>query len=128
MKSVLIVEDDENIARVLGMRLKKQGYAIYTAHCAISAMEQYHDEVPDVVLMDINLPDGDGFMVAEQFHIACDTKTPPIVFITASRSRTYKQRAFEHGATAYLEKPFESQELSDAIEDAFHKTTYHWNI
>ena len=116
MKTVLLVEDDRKITLAVGVRLKAMGYQLATAADAISAVAQARKHAPDVVLLDINLPGGDGFLVAERLHSLMQTSATPIIFITASKQPGLKTRARELGAAAFLEKPFDATQLADAIE------------
>ena len=119
MKTVLLIEDDKKVALALGIRLKAMGYAVVTASDAVSAVSQARKWEPDVVLLDINLPGGDGFLVAERLQQLVQTAASPIIFITASKRSELKQKAKELGAVRFLEKPFDATLLADAIETAF---------
>ncbi len=119
MKTVLLVEDDKKVALALGIRLKAMGYAVVTASDAVSAVSQARKSEPDVILLDINLPGGDGFLVAERLQQLVQTAASPIIFITASKRSELKLKAKELGAVRFLEKPFDATRLADAIETAF---------
>lgn len=118
MKKVLIIEDDKSISLALGIRLKAMGYAVEAAADAVSAISQARKAEPDVVLLDIGLPGGDGFLVAERLQQLNQTAVTPIIFITASKQSGLRERAMELGAVRFLEKPFDATELADAIETA----------
>lgn len=116
MKTVLLVEDDKKITLAIGIRLKSMGYEVASAADAVSAVAQARKCKPDVVLLDINLPGGDGFLVAERLQSLMQTSATPIIFITANKQEGLKKRAMEMGAVAFLEKPFDATQLADAIE------------
>jgi len=116
MKTVLLVEDDKKITLAIGIRLKAMGYEVASAADAVGAVAQARKSKPDVVLIDINLPGGDGFMVAERLQNLLQTSSTPLIFITASKQAGLKDRAKELGAVAFLEKPFDATQLADAIE------------
>ena len=116
MKTVLLIEDDQKITLAIGIRLKAMGYDVATAADAVTAVAQARKSNPDVVLIDINLPGGDGFLVAERLQTLLSTSATPIIFITASKQSGLKERAKELGAVAFLEKPFDATQLADAIE------------
>lgn len=118
MKTVLLVEDDSNIALAFGVRLKSMGYAVFTAKDAISALSQVRKCNPDVVLLDISLPGGDGFTVAERIRNMVGSAATPVIFITASKKPGLKERALQLGAVGFLTKPFDATQLADAIEMA----------
>lgn len=118
MKKVLLVEDDPKIALAFGIRLKSMGYTVVTAGDAVNAVSQVRKSKPDVVLLDISLPGGDGFIVAERLNNLIDGAATPIIFITASQRPDLRERAMKLGAVAFLRKPFHATELADAIESA----------
>lgn len=118
MKSVLLVEDDKKLAMAMAVRLKSMGYDISTAPDAVTAISVARSACPDVVVIDINLPGGDGFVVAERLHSLYQTAATPLVFMTASKKPGLEERAKELGAVAFLEKPFDAAQLSNAIESA----------
>jgi CheY-like chemotaxis protein len=118
MKTVLMVEDDPKIALAFGVRLKSMGYTVVTAGDAVNAVSQVRKCKPDVILLDISLPGGDGFLVAERVHHLVGFSATPIIFITASQRPDLRERAMALGAAAFLQKPFYATELADAIESA----------
>lgn len=120
MKSVLLVEDDPNISLAYGVRLKAMGYTVYTAKDAVCAVSQVKNNHPDVVLLDISLPAGDGFIVAERIKKLVGAAATPIVFITASNKPGLRERAMELGAVGFLNKPFDATHLANAIEVALY--------
>jgi CheY-like chemotaxis protein len=120
MKKVLIVEDDKRIIAALNIRLRARGYDVCAAYDATLAMTQAIANLPDVALLDISLPGGDGFVVAERLRQCVETAAIPIIFFTALKQPGLKEKAKAFGATAFLEKPFESEALLEAIEAALH--------
>ena len=122
MKKVLLIEDDSKICLAISLSLKSMGYELATASDAVSAISQARKTLPDVVILDINLPGGDGFVVAERLQCLTQTATVPIIFITASKQAGLRERAAAVGAVKLLEKPFGVTELADAIETAFQAT------
>lgn len=119
MKTILLVEDDKKISIALGCRLKSMGYNVQSAVDAIFAMNETVRCRPDAILLDINLPGGDGFIVAKRIRASLQVATTPIIFITASKNAEYRQRAMDFGAAGYLEKPFGVAELTAAIDNCF---------
>jgi two-component system chemotaxis response regulator CheY len=118
MKSVLLVDDDNTILLGTGVRLKSMGYTVYTAKDAVSAISAVRKNEPDVVVLDISLPAGDGFVVAERLQNLIGSAATPIIFITASDNVTLRERAKKLGAVGFLKKPFDATSLADAIESA----------
>lgn len=121
MKKILIVEDDRNIARSLEVRLKSEGYEVAIACDAITGVNFALKLRPDLVLLDISLPAGSGFNVAERLQRLLATMTP-FIFLTASKQPGLREKAKELGAAGFLEKPYEGEELLTAIRGAFGLT------
>jgi CheY-like chemotaxis protein len=118
MKSVLLVDDDNTVLLGTGVRLKAMGYVVYTAKDAVSAVSAVRKNEPDVVVLDISLPAGDGFMVADRLQNLVGSAATPIIFITASENPALRERAMKLGAVGFLKKPFDATSLADAIEMA----------
>jgi len=118
MKKVLLVDDDNTVLLNTGVRLKGMGYIVYTAKDAVSAISAVRKNEPDVVVLDISLPAGDGFLVAERLQSLVGSAATPIIFITASENPQLRERAKKLGAVGFLTKPFDATSLADAIEMA----------
>jgi DNA-binding response OmpR family regulator len=117
---ILIVEDDNKIAEALALRMKGAGYQTFVAHDAASGMDAVVRERPDVVLLDITMPAGNGFAIAKKMN-ALKAKRPPFIFLTASKRPELRQTARELGAVAFFEKPYEASELLSAVGAALHE-------
>ena len=124
MKHVLIVEDDKRIAKAIGLRLASSGYTTECAYDAVTAMILAKKHPPDLALIDISLPGGDGFTVTERLRLNADTSNTPVIYITASRQPGLRERARKLGAVDFLEKPFNAQQLLQAIDDAEERQLY----
>lgn len=118
MQTILIVEDNPKIAKAVAARLKHHGYAVKIACDAPSALMQARKHEPDVAILDISIPGGNGIDVAENLKLNICEKELPVIFITASKDPALKERASEIHAAAFLEKPFSAQQLVSAIEGA----------
>jgi len=118
MNTLLLVEDDPKISLALRIRLEHEGYEVHHAPDAISAMGEAVRCRPQAIVLDINLPGGDGFLVAERLRSNPATADCPIVFITASKLPGLADRAREAGADALIEKPFSAAQLTDALDRA----------
>jgi DNA-binding response OmpR family regulator len=116
-RKILIVEDDEQIAKALALRMKAAGYDTAVAHDALAGVRCAMKSKPDVVVLDISLPAGDGFTVAERIQAHIPTLMP-IIFLTASQRPDFRQRAQQLGAVAFFEKPYEAAELLAAVKQA----------
>jgi len=118
MKTVLLVDDDNIFLLAMGVRLKSMGYTVCTAKDAANAVSAVRKNSPDVVVLDVSLPAGDGFLVAQRLQSLIGSATTPIIFVTASEKANLRERAMNAGAAAFLTKPFEATTLADAIEAA----------
>jgi len=117
MKSILVIEDDRKIALALTLRLKSAGYEATAANDARTGLDAAVKNPPDLVLMDICLPVGDGFTLSQKIQTLLPAPTP-VIFITASKQPGFRQKAEELGAAGYFEKPYEAEELLAAIQAA----------
>jgi CheY-like chemotaxis protein len=118
MKTVLLIDDDNVFLLTIGVRLKSMGYVVHAAKDAVSAVSAVHKTSPDVIVLDVSLPAGDGFLVAERLQRLISAAATPIIFVTASESPGMSERAMKLGAVAFLNKPFDATTLADAIESA----------
>lgn len=116
-KKILIVDDDEELRRGLGIRLKANGYNVVLAHDAISATSMARKEEPDLILLDIGLPGGDGFIVMERLE-AISSAAVPVIVLTGRDPSTTRDRALKAGARAFFQKPVDNAELLAAIRTA----------
>jgi DNA-binding response OmpR family regulator len=117
VKSILIIEDNRKIALALTLRIKSAGYETTTAYDGLTGLDAAVKNPPDLVLLDICLPAGDGFALSERIQTLLPTPTP-VIFITASKQPGFRQKANEQGAAGYFEKPYEAKELLAAIQNA----------
>jgi DNA-binding response OmpR family regulator len=105
---VLVVEDDEEIAQTLQRSLRMEGYEVRTAGDGVSALDEAHAFLPDLVVLDLGLPRLDGIDVAKTLRESDDV---PILMLTARDALEARVEGLDAGADDYLVKPFERQEL-----------------
>ncbi len=118
---ILIVEDDPDIVRGIAIRLKSRDYQLVAANDAISAISVARKEKPDLIILDIGLPGGDGFLVMKRLRALPDFVLVPIIVVSARDPLANEPLALAAGAFAFLQKPFESADLLSAIDDALIK-------
>ena len=121
-KKVLIVDDDQHLVLGLSARLKANSYSVVSAMDAISAITVARKEAPDLVILDLGLPAGDGFVVLEQMRALADLAATPVIVLSARDPVENKKRALEAGALAYFQKPPENHEFLNAIRHALGET------
>lgn len=114
MKKVLVVEDDQKIAAALKVRLAAAGYEVVTAADGFGGLRMAMTHRPDLILLDIMMPVGMGFSVAER--IKSLGLEIPIVFITASKRAGLRKTAQRLGAAGFFEKPYDAEELLAAVQ------------
>jgi DNA-binding response OmpR family regulator len=114
-KTVLIVDDDPDIRGLLDLELHASGYGTIFARDASEAVAIALTERPDLILLDLALPGGDGFTVMERLRGTAAGQIPVIV-VTASEPGEKRDRSIELGAVGYFQKPFDAGELIDAVE------------
>jgi CheY-like chemotaxis protein len=111
MKKILIVEDDETVAKALNLRMKSAGYETALASDAIQGLSRAVSFGPDLVLLDINLPAGNGIDVAHHIRNMLPSSIP-IIFLTASKQPGLVERATLVGSpVGFVEKPYNSESL-----------------
>lgn len=120
MHRILIVEDDCNIARALALRMTQAGFSTAVAHDALNGIRLAVEQRPDLILLDITMPAGDGFKVAERIQAAFPVP-PPIIFLTASKAPGHKLRAQALGASGFFEKPYPPEQLVAAVTEIVQK-------
>src|SRR5215207_5790209 len=114
MKKILVVEDDTKIAAALRIRLEASGFEVVTAGDGFSGLKMTMTHRPHLILLDIMMPVGMGFSVAERLK-NLGLGEIPIVFITASKRAGLRKTAQQLGAAGFFEKPYDAEELLCAI-------------
>ena len=109
---ILVVEDEETIAEPLAEHLERDGFAVEVAGTLALAQQAYERETPDLILLDVMLPDGDGRDLAREIRKGSDV---PIVMLTARGEEIDRVLGLELGADDYVVKPFSARELSARI-------------
>ena len=117
---VLVVDDEENIADVIAMALRYQGFAVETAGTGSEALAQVRDTRPHVILLDVMLPDMEGFDVAER--LGAQRARVPIIFLTARDATDDKIRGLTLGGDDYVTKPFSLEELVARIRSILRRS------
>lgn len=120
-KKILIVDDERDIVKALMIRLQGAGYEVVTAFDGAQGIFVAHKEKPDLILLDIRMPAGNGFSVAEKLKHSVNTLSIPVIFLTGSPERNAEERAMTLGARFYIKKPYDPEELLDAIKRALEE-------
>ena len=115
-KKILIVDDDKDFLKALTTVLENNGYGIVTATDGAQALELARTESPDLILLDIMLPGMNGFKVCRFLKFDENYKDIPIIIISAKADEEDKRLGRQMGAELYITKPFEDEELLQAIK------------
>lgn len=115
-EKILIVDDDLDTLRLVGLMLQKQGYQIVAASSGAQGLELAFSEAPDLILLDVMMPQMDGYEVARQLRANDKTVTTPILMFTAKSQLDDKVTGFEAGADDYLTKPTHPTELQAHVK------------
>jgi DNA-binding response OmpR family regulator len=118
---ILIVEDDLDLAEMLNAYFRVQGYDVLTANWGADAVRMSNEHLPDLVVLDIRLPDFDGYEVCRQIRANRRTATSPVIFLTEKRDRVDKLQGLELGVVDYITKPFDIQELRLRVRNALSR-------
>jgi two-component system cell cycle response regulator DivK len=114
-KTVLNVEDNEENRRLVRRLLQFQGYNVLEAESASQALELLGTCVPDLILLDINMPDEDGYSLTMKLKMNPNLRKVPIVAITANALKGDRERTFQAGCDGYIEKPIDIEAFMDTM-------------
>ena len=115
---ILIVDDDPDLRRGLNLRLRANQFETVYATDRFTAMAMAQKERPDLIILDIGLPAGDGFVVLDRLQQAATLSTIPVIVLTARDPQSNRDRILKAGATAFFQKPADNADLLDAIHAA----------
>lgn len=121
-QTILIIEDDVDIADMLNAYFRVQGYEVLTVNWGEDGVRACQTHLPDLVILDIRLPDIDGFEVARRLRGSRKTREVPIVFLTEKRERSDRLKGLELQADDYITKPFDIQELRLRVRNAMKRS------
>ncbi|MDD7436667.1 MAG: response regulator transcription factor [Lachnospiraceae bacterium] len=116
MAVIYIVEDDKNISEIESYALKNSGHTVDTFENAKTFWSRVQDRKPDLVLLDVMLPDSDGIEVLKKMRRNPDTRRVPVIMVTAKSSEIDKVKGLDNGADDYITKPFGIMELISRVK------------
>ncbi|MBN1992779.1 MAG: response regulator [Anaerolineae bacterium] len=119
---ILVVEDDIDISKMLRIYFDSQGYEVLVANRGNDALEMCQTKLPNVVVLDIQLPDIDGYEICRILRSNTRTSYVPIIFLTQKDERSDKIAGLELGADDYITKPFDIEELKLRVEGAIRRS------
>ena len=115
-KKILVVDDDADWVELISFNLKKAGFLIGTATNGIDALKKARTLIPDLILLDLKLPELDGFAVCESLKKDPATEKTPIIMLTGLTSEFTRYAGLESGANEYVTKPANPDQLLSRIE------------
>lgn len=114
-KKILVVDDEPYIVRVVQANLMVEGYEVVAAYDGLEALQRLQEEKPDLVLLDVMMPEMDGWAVLERIRSNPETENLPVIMLTALAQDTDIERGTLLGCDVYITKPFEPRDLVNAV-------------
>lgn len=112
---ILVVDDDPDLVRALRLRLRANNYDITTASDGYTAIATAQKERPDLIVLDLGLPAGDGFVVLDRLQNSDVLSGVPVIVLSARDPQGNEERALKAGAAAFFQKPADNEELLNVI-------------
>jgi DNA-binding response OmpR family regulator len=117
-EKIMIVDDDENLLKALTMRLRAADYKVVVAQDGMQAVMVAHKQDPDLILLDIRMPAGDGFSVMDKLALSIKTQHIPVIIVTAFDDDYTMSRVQSFRPYAYFRKPVPTEDLLETIKTA----------
>ncbi len=117
MNKILIIEDEADIVKVLTKRLLRHSFKVIVAGEGWKGTELAHKEKPNLIILDLMLPAGDGLTVLKNLKMISRTAYIPVVVLTGKSDEEYKKKVIAEGVEAYLQKPYDVNELISIINE-----------
>jgi DNA-binding response OmpR family regulator len=121
-RKVLVVDDEKDIVKCLSTRLEMNEYEVLTASDGFQATKTAMSENPDLIILDIGMPSGNGHEVVRCLRGDANTCRIPIIFLTAHTSEEDYRKAVENGVERYITKPFRAESLMAAVDELLNRT------
>jgi DNA-binding response OmpR family regulator len=116
MARVLVIDDDDSLLQMMGMMIKRAGYEVITRNTARTGIETGFAEQPDLIIVDVMMPELNGFQACRVFRTNPRTKHIPLMVLTALHGHDYEADAMASGADVYLTKPITMEILREEVE------------
>ena len=115
-ETILVVEDEPEILAMLVHMLRQFGFTVLPFTCGSEALEAVHDQIPDLIMLDITMPEMDGYQICDQLKQNINTKDIPVIFMSAMTSMEDKIRGFSCGGVDYITKPYHPAEVRARVK------------
>jgi DNA-binding response OmpR family regulator len=116
-KKILVVDDDPYILMSLEFLMKKNGFEVMVARNGTEALDIVEKQVPDIVLLDIMMPDVDGYAICKHIKSSKKLKEAKVVFMSAKSKETDIRKGYDLGASLYVTKPFSTRQLLKQVQE-----------
>ena len=123
-KKILIVDDNEDVSKGLRILFRAHDYVTVIAGDAVTAISQAKSESPDLIVLDLGLPAGDGYLVMERLANIEAVASVPVIVFTARDEENHRERSLQAGAKAFFQKPVDPAELLLAVKQILEGPNY----
>jgi CheY-like chemotaxis protein len=120
---ILVIDDEKGLSQVLAIRLRAAGFIALTANSGLEGLVAAQETRPDAIVLDVRMPDMDGFEVYARLKQNPHLSTIPVVFLSANVQDSARHSALAAGAVAYLTKPYDPHEVIATLRDAITRQT-----
>jgi len=122
---ILVIDDDPDLVRAMRLRLRASNFEVATATDGYSAIASAQKEKPNLIILDLGLPVGDGFVVLDRLQNSDSLAGIPVIVLSARDPQTNEERALKAGATAFFQKPADNDELMNVIRASLGEAKAH---
>ena len=119
---ILVVDDDPDMRQTLEIRLKASGYDVHCAADGMAAISEARKHTPDLIVLDLGLPAGDGFVVLDILKTNSDLSSIPVIVLSGRDRKANEERVLNAGGRAFLQKPVQTNEFLAVIQHTLDET------
>ena len=119
---ILVVDDDPDMRQTLQIRLKANGYDVRCAEDGVGAISEARSHTPDLIVLDLGLPAGDGFVVLDTLKTNLDLSSVPVIVLSGRDRKANEERVLNAGGRAFLQKPVQTNEFLAVIRHTLDET------
>jgi DNA-binding response OmpR family regulator len=116
-KTILIADDEPSVVKILGMRLRANGYQVIAAHDGATTIQLANQEKPDLIILDVKMPDKDGYTVFEELKTFANTMSIPVIFFSALPPEQAQDKATQLGADGFISKSADPYDMLTKIKE-----------
>ena len=119
---ILVVDDDPEMRQTLQIRLRANGYDVHCAEDGVGAISEARRHTPDLIVLDLGLPAGDGFVVLDTLKANLDLSSVPVIVLSGRDRKANEERVLSAGGRAFLQKPVQTNEFLAVIRHTLDET------